>query len=424
MKRALLVLGAVVLLGAAVAWSGPRAVKPSFDFKRDRRNPVTHLDFNNDPADFQFAIVSDRTGGHRARVFSRAVEQLNLLQPEFVVCVGDLIEGYSEDKSRLAREWREFQGYVSRLQMPFFYVPGNHDMANKVQQQLWKDKFGRSYYEFLYRDVLFVVLDSEALPEADHGRLSDEQLVWLKKVLADSKGVRWTLVFLHKPMWAAPKVHPSWRETEKLLADRRHTVFAGHVHRYQKFVRNGHHYYTLATTGGASRVRGPEYGEFDHLMWVTMKKDGPVLANLLLDGILREDLSPIASDEEGVKNYYRRPTHPVKASVFLDGRPAAGAYVVLRGTGKEPRQPRADGLVEADGSLRLSTYEAFDGVPAGTYGITVELRKPMFLPDGKRGPNLLPPTYADPKTSGLSFTVKAGGDNVLKLNLDSDGGKP
>ncbi len=38
-------------------------------------------------------------------------------------------------------------------------------------------------------------------------------------------------------------------------------------------------------------------------------------------------------------------------------------------------------------------------------------------PDGKRGPNLLPEKYADPKTSGLTWTVKANEDNKLELNL-------
>ena len=42
----------------------------------------------------------------------------------------DLIEGYTKDEARMAAEWREFQSYVHRLQMPFFYVPGNHDMSN------------------------------------------------------------------------------------------------------------------------------------------------------------------------------------------------------------------------------------------------------------------------------------------------------
>src|SRR5262245_31303938 len=147
MKRMLLSLCAACLVGGAAAWSGARAPRPEFDFKREDRNPVSHLRLNNDPSDFQFAIVSDRTGGHRARIFSRAVEQLNLLQPEFVVSVGDLIEGYTEDVSRLTAEWLEFQSYVSRLQMPFFYVPGNHDLANLTEEKLWKEKFGRRWYD-------------------------------------------------------------------------------------------------------------------------------------------------------------------------------------------------------------------------------------------------------------------------------------
>jgi len=37
-------------------------------------------------------------------------------------------------------------------------------------------------------------------------------------------------------------------------------------------------------------MRGVEEGEFDHFVWVTMKKDGPVLANILLDAVLPMNL--------------------------------------------------------------------------------------------------------------------------------------
>jgi hypothetical protein len=419
MKRLLPGLAAVVLLGVALASSGPKTPRPELDFRREKVNPVTHLRLNNDPADFQFVIVTDRTGGHRPEVFSRAVEQINLMQPEFVVCVGDLIEGYTSDRKEIGRQWREFQGYLSRLQMPFFYVPGNHDITNKTMLGEWKEKFGRSYYEFVYRDVLFLMLNSEDPPGNSRGRMSEDQLAWLEKTLAAHPKPRWTLVFLHKPMWIREAgVTNNWEKAEKLLVGRNYTVFAGHVHRYQKFVRQGQNYYMLATTGGASMMRGVEYGEFDHLVWVTMKKEGPVLANILLDGILREDLAPITSDEQGVKEYYRRPTYPVQAKVTLDGKPIPGAFVVFRGTGTERRQPRADGTVEADGSLRMSTYTAFDGVPAGEFGMTVELRKPLFTADGKIGPNLLPAKYASISTSGLKFTVSPG-KNVLDIQLTS-----
>jgi hypothetical protein len=124
MKRLLLWLLAAGVLAGAMAWSAAsRSSRPEFDFKTEKVNPMTAAKLNNDPDSFQFAIVSDRTGGHRARIFAQAVEQLNLMQPEFVVSVGDLIEGYSRDKRQVASEWKEFQTYVSRLQMPFFYVP-------------------------------------------------------------------------------------------------------------------------------------------------------------------------------------------------------------------------------------------------------------------------------------------------------------
>src|SRR4051794_11661139 len=144
MKRILVALGAVAVVGVALAWSQsqPKASKADLDFTVEKRNPVTHLKLNNGPSEFQFAVVSDRTGGHRPKVFSRAVEQINLLQPEFVVSVGDLVEGYTSDKQRIAREWKEFQTYVGKLQMPFFYVPGNHDLANKTMLGVWKEKFG------------------------------------------------------------------------------------------------------------------------------------------------------------------------------------------------------------------------------------------------------------------------------------------
>ena len=66
------------------------------DFEIDRHStPYTHLDFKNDADEFQFAIVSDNSGGGRAGVLPAGLEMVNRLQPEFVVSLGDLIEGYT-----------------------------------------------------------------------------------------------------------------------------------------------------------------------------------------------------------------------------------------------------------------------------------------------------------------------------------------
>jgi serine/threonine-protein phosphatase CPPED1 len=418
MKRPALGLVAVGLVCVAVAWSDTgKPGRPELDFKTEARNPVTHLRLNNGPDSFQFAVVSDRTGGHRPKVFSRAVEQLNLLQPEFVVSVGDLIEGYTEDRGRIAAEWREFQTYASRLQMPFFYVPGNHDITNPVMDALWREKFGRRYYDVVYKNVLFLMLNSEDPPTGGGGKISPEQVEFVKKSLEANRGVRWTLAFLHKPLWVySDPAKNGWLEVEKALGDRPYTVFAGHVHRYQKFVRNGRNFYQLATTGGGSKLRGTDYGEFDHLVWITMKPDGPVLANVLLDGILPEDLKSIETGEPGQPQYGRRFAHPARGRVTFEGQPVPGAYVQLQihPTPKDYYQRvYADAFAAADGTFVLSTYEANDGVPEGEYAVTVVWRKPFYDEAGKPGPNLLPEKYAKPATTPLKAVIKAGVNELV-----------
>jgi len=97
--------------------------------------------------------------------------------------------------------------------------------------------------------------------------------------------IRWTFIFLHQPIWD----NDAWLQIEELLKDHPYTVFAGHKHQYLKVIRNGRNYYQLATTGGLSSLTGSKDGSFDHIVWVTMQSDGPVIANLLLDGIMSDD---------------------------------------------------------------------------------------------------------------------------------------
>ncbi len=251
--------------------------------------PWTHLGVRDSKDTFQFAIVSDRTGGARPGVFASAVRKLNLLQPEFVMSVGDLIEGYTEDRDRLEREWDEFDALVRGLEAPFFYLPGNHDITNPTMREVWHERYGPSRYAFAYQNVLFVCLDS-----MDGGlhQISQEQLDWLEQTLRAHAGVHWTLLFLHSPFWDAEPGEgtPTWDQVEGVLGERNYTAFAGHYHRYTKHVRHDHRLITLATTGGVSSLRGPRHGEFDHVAWVTMSPSGPRVANLMLDGIWDENV--------------------------------------------------------------------------------------------------------------------------------------
>jgi 3',5'-cyclic AMP phosphodiesterase CpdA len=420
MKRILLLVAVVVPVLAAAVYSRQRpgatadpVAGGDLRVTTEAKNPWTHLNLNNGPDQFQFVVVTDRTGGHRAKVFSRAVHQINLLQPEFVVSVGDLIEGYTQKPDVMDAEWKEFESYVKNFQMPFFYVPGNHDLTNKEMIQHWGGRYGRTYYHFVYKNTLFLAVNSE---DGAASTVSAEQAAYFKKALDDNPNVRWTLVFLHKPLWTAPDLEKNgWAEMEKHLAGRKHTVFCGHVHRYQEFDRNGMKYYQLATTGGGSRLRGVRYGEFDHVAWITMKKDGPLITNVMLDGVYPANLQLPETDEPAVVQR-RKPelTHQLSGKVTFEGKPAANATVrFYRVDPAAPNQPRyvADGLTEEDGSYLVSTYKAFDGIPAGDYKVTI-VQTGGYSGGGRKEANSLPARYADPKTTPLRVEVKAAANTI------------
>jgi hypothetical protein len=248
--------------------------------------PWTRLDFNDDPDRFQFVVVSDRTGGVRPGVFEEATRKINLLQPEFVMSVGDLIMGHTTNRVEIDDEWKEFNGFVDQLEMPFFYVPGNHDITNPLMVEEWTKRFGQPWYHFVYHNVLFLCLDTEDPPPT---HISPAQQAYAAKALAENPKVRWTLVFMHKPLWDYPE-DTGWASIEALLAKRHHTVLAGHRHTYTKFERNNTSYIVLGTTGGGSKLRGRAFGEFDQVAWVTMTDQGPRIANLLLEGIWDENI--------------------------------------------------------------------------------------------------------------------------------------
>jgi len=289
----------IVFLIASLTIAGQPAKQFTADTISDA-NPWSHLNMNKSKYSFQFLIVADRTGHHRPGIFADALQKINHLQPEFVMCVGDLIEGYTEETQQLNAEWDEFDAMVNKLEMPFFYLPGNHDIYDPNSLQVYERRRGRTYYHFLYKNVLFLCLNSEEA-FSRQGSISDKQIAYFAKVLKKYSKAAWTCVLIHKPIWQ--KEAAGWEKFTHLLSERNHTVFGGHKHTYSKQknplsdlqltsltdISKDVIYYNLATTGGASELTGPQGGMFDHVMWVTFNGKGPRIANLSLSGIFGDD---------------------------------------------------------------------------------------------------------------------------------------
>lgn len=284
--------------------------------------PRTHEVASKQAEAFRFVIMGDRTGGHRPDVFANAVDHINLLNPDFVMCVGDLIEGYTEDRNVVEAQWLEFESIVDRLQMPFYYTVGNHDISNAAMADIWRERRGADYYYFVANHVLFLVLNTEdppvafspellvktrrlesamrANPEAtqqailaragqmqDQVKLpgsiaiSDEQVSWALETLERYVDVEWTFVLMHKPAWQYQS--PAFARIEVALQDRPYSVIAGHEHYYQHQERFGRDYIVAATTGGVWLRDGP--GRFDHLLHVSMTPKGPKFLNIKTDAM-------------------------------------------------------------------------------------------------------------------------------------------
>lgn len=283
---------------------------------------------------FRFAIVGDRTGGHRPGVFADAMRKLDLLRPDFVISVGDLIEGYTEDEAVIHRQWDEVECRISSLSTPLFFIAGNHDISNGTMARIWREQRGAPYWSFVHRDVLLIGLSTEdppyvptaetlastarleqamaTNPEATQKRLlesvkqrgappklpgavniSGEQIDFVRGSLTSHADVRWTFLVMHKPAWQYSS--EAFAEIEKALKGRPYTVIAGHEHYYSHETRFGRDYIVMGTTGGIWLQDGP--GRVDHVAMVTMTGTGPIIANVRIDGLFGKEGQPTSIPE-------------------------------------------------------------------------------------------------------------------------------
>ncbi|MCO4820811.1 MAG: metallophosphoesterase [Flavobacteriaceae bacterium] len=315
-NQCLFVLSILILTGCK------QNIKTKPDFIHDINSghkPWTGETFELEEKDFTFAIISDLTGGEREGVFSTAVSQINRLDPTFVLSVGDLIDGGTEDSLKLAKEWDSFDFRASKFNMPFFYLGGNHDLTNPRMRKFWKNRFGPRYYHFLYEDVLFLMMDSEdyeedrmleiykarakaikvingelegkyedteyySMAERQTGGLSNDQFIYFKNILDKYPNVKWTFVLMHKPLWMRED-EKGLGKLENILSSRPYTVINGHLHSFSQRIRNNRNYTTLGTTGGSQNKL--DSMAFDHVTFIRMDKK-PVITHLKMDGILDE----------------------------------------------------------------------------------------------------------------------------------------
>jgi hypothetical protein len=308
-------LGLVLLPGIALAQSPSPATKPQAEASKPQaeaskpqaeatkpepeqvhspREGARKLIVPVERGAWQFAIYGDRTGGPVSglKVLERAVADTNLLDPDLVMTVGDLIPGYNQTPAWLAQAKR-FKGIMGELSMPWYPVAGNHDVywrgpkrPRGQHEQNYEQHFGPLWYWFAHKNAAFIVLYSdEGNPKTgrkgwnrpDLVKMSEAQLSWLSETLKETRALRHVFVFLHHPRWLSHYPIGNWARVHETLAKPGNVraVFAGHIHhmRYDGR-RDGIEYFTLATTGGHKGHDLPLAGYLHHLNLVTVRDEG------------------------------------------------------------------------------------------------------------------------------------------------------
>jgi hypothetical protein len=309
---------------------------------------------------FQFVIFGDRTGGEPAglKFLRQAVHDTNLLDPDLVMTVGDLIQGYNRPNEWI-RQMNEYREIMAGLKMNWFPVAGNHDIywdfrdesRPKIHHEANYEKhFGPLWYAFEHKQVGFIVMYSD---EGDletgekgfnEGRLqnvSPAQMKFLETALDNLASCKQVFVFLHHPRWLGGGYTGSnWPDVHRRLVEAKNVtaVFGGHIHQMTfQGPTDGIEYYTLAATGAHLAMDSPELGYLHHFNVVTVREYDLSVTSIPVGAVSdpKSFTTEFLNDVELVRTM-RPQRHGDKILLSPDGSTSGKYSLNLANPGKSP----------------------------------------------------------------------------------------
>jgi serine/threonine-protein phosphatase CPPED1 len=207
-----------------------------------------------------FAVLGDSQG--RNETLALMVEEINNTDAEFLVHLGDMVPSGQKD------EYSAFLNTMEKLVIPYYTVPGNHDVRDDGGQ-VYQEFFGPLVHSFLYGEQKYILMDSSAMG------VGREQLDWLAATLKEDDTD--ALLFHHVPLFdPLGKEHAFLdnRMAEEFLEIITAKpwvkgMFTGHIHMFHEEEVEGILFVTSGG-GGAPLYATPKEGGFHHYCLVTI----------------------------------------------------------------------------------------------------------------------------------------------------------
>ena len=250
--------------------------------------------------EFHFVVLGDSQFDDPAS-FNRMIDDIKHINPAFVVQVGDMIHGYTNNMDALRKQWDRFQSQIAPLgSITFIPVPGNHDLHNAFRaadrrvEAVYKEKWGATNRFFDYKNSRFIVLNSDAPGKEE--KIGAEQWSWLEQTLS-SANAKHIFIFLHRPPYSLE----NGDALHSLLTQHPvKYVFYGHHHHYH-YQKRDNITYVMTNSSGDSGQDHALAGSFDHFLQVGVRDAITSLAVIKADSIVH----PKAVAPEDNYNLYK-----------------------------------------------------------------------------------------------------------------------
>src|SRR3989441_12049366 len=125
-------------------------------------------------------------------------------RPDLVLATGDLTD------SGRAEEYAHLRELLAPLPMPVYFIPGNHDERGALRAAFPEHAYLRQWDPFVQYAIddwpLRIVAIDTVIAGEDGGRLDDDRLGWLEKILY-LQGEQPALLITHPPPLPKPVGH-------------------------------------------------------------------------------------------------------------------------------------------------------------------------------------------------------------------------